>query len=407
MKRSTLAALSVCAVLMASPLFAQDGRPALAVETAEDARVKQVLHDATPRDVGEWSLDDESPLDGVRGFHSSTDAVLYPFTHEYHAHFRRRPPTSEADALRAAAGSEAGIRRVLEATECDLFLAVNDLESRFTAGETLRPLTLSNVSLGLTGSHETRVYWGPWRVASTAPVDDGRVDYVVTARRNTALPGSAIQGVMARFACGKQAADAILAALDTRALNGLVGQSLMPVVPMGKSPETPLARPAPGDNQISFTIEAEELPRRSVTLKPSRTGQFGYLRNNHPNPAVTEMAVTRILASEDDDFATKNKSGFLDVTIPFIRRTGTFDVQPEGISTISGGINCWDDCEWSFDAEQVTVTVTRYDAVNGFIEGTFSGKVKVGHRIARPDGTWSSGTIVDGVFKVHRQADRY
>ena len=143
---------------------------------------------------------------------------------------------------------------------------------------------------------------------------------------------------MARFAVG-QAADAIPVA-PTRALNGLAGQSLMPVVPMGNHPKRrwPGRRRATTDfvhHRGGGNCRAEATP--AVTH-----GSLLSQKQPSYNPAVTEMAVTRILASEDDDFATtKNKSGFS--TSRFRSSMGAVRRAAGGHQHDSGGINCWDD----------------------------------------------------------------
>ena len=207
--------------------------------------------------------------------------------------------------------------------------------------------------------------------------------------------------------------DFILKNTDLKSVQALIGQNKITQPTVSQSPpkEKPLAKPLEGTNEIVFSLDGGDFKNRTFRLQPSNQNEFGYLRNNHPNPAVTDNAVTRILMAEDDDFTTKNKTGFLDITIPFIRQTGQFEVYPGSEkSSFAGGINCWDGCEYSFDADGMKVTISRYDAVGGFIEGTFEGEVTVGYKINQlldNDQKKRPNAQIKGHFKVHRKEDRY
>ena len=396
------------ALFLANTIHGQEGRPALPAETAEDARVKRVLNESLPNDLPKWTIESESRLDGVGSFHDPTEAVTTPFHHEITISYAYHPTEQERAALQADATTTAGIRRVMASTQCEVRAAANDFDDQMHDEAPIRVISRPPFSLALVGDVETRVYLGPW--APGAPERDGdAMEYRPMATRNRTAPGSQIQTVSIRLACAPQAAELILAKSNVTRLATMIGESVMPMPTRHPLPTEKALTPAPiGDTAIAFTIDGGDLHQRNVRLKPSKQEQFAYLNNLYPDFAVTDNAMTRLLASEDADFATKNKSGFLDITMPLVRTTGTFEVTPDADkATLAGGINCWDACEWSFDAKAVTVTVTRYDPVNGFIEGTFSGSVMLKYKASEPiDHRETTAMVTGGVFKVRRRADR-
>jgi hypothetical protein len=85
-----------------SRIAAQEGRPALAAETAEDLRVLTAIHDAFPHDWDGWVIEGETKLEGATHFHDSGEAVRRPFRHEYKIEYAIDLKSSEAQRLREA-----------------------------------------------------------------------------------------------------------------------------------------------------------------------------------------------------------------------------------------------------------------------------------------------------------------
>lgn len=388
---------------------AQEGRPALPAETAEDARVKQAIHDAMPRDFDRWSIDSESDVDGIRQFHDSGEAVRYPFTHQYAITYVYQPTDAEAAKWRAMATDTAGIQQVTDETRCEITVFVNGFERTVHSTGPITTRTTAPFSVALHGLHGAQLFLGPWKAGTPVRDSDG-ITYQVTATRDQKASGTAIQTMLIAIRGSSRVVDLFVGRIKIAALASMIGEDRATrVTRTAAAVEAPLAKPVPGSNVIEFTLDGGDYHGRVFRMKHSATMEFAYLRNNHPDAAVTDNAVTRVLASEDDDFTTKNKTAFLDVTVPFIRRTGSFEVTGDSPNaTFQGGVNCWDGCEWTFDAVKMTVTVTKYDPVNGFVEGDFSGEVTVKFRPNLPTSNRvEKGRISNGHFKVRRQADRY
>jgi hypothetical protein len=395
--------------------YAQEGRPALPVETAESERVKTILKKAFPHELDNWEVEDESKTDGITWFHSSDEAVTSPFLHEYKIRYvRKNVSEEERKKWQAIAVDEAGVQKMLDENECEIRVFVNTFYHSFTAGSKTEAKPIAPFSLAFTGQHGARLFMGNgWKIAKTEPLEEGKRELEVTSVLNKGVPMTQIQSILLTVTGSPAVRDFFLKNTDLKSIQALIGQNKItqPTVNQPSPKEKPLTKPLEGNNEIVFTLDGGDFKNRTFRLKSSKENEFGYLRNNHPNPAVTDNAVTRILIAEDDDFTTKNKTGFLDITIPFIRKTGEFDVfQGAEKASFAGGINCWDGCEYSFDGDGMKVTISRYDAVGGFIEGTFEGEVKVGYKVHQPldnDKKKRPNAQIKGHFKVHRKEDRY
>lgn len=396
--------------------FAQEGRPALEAETAEDERVKKIIQKAFPHDLPDWRVEDESKTDGATWFHDGGVAVKYPFGHGFSIRYvRQNVSEAEREKWRKVAVDVAGIQKMMDETECEIKVRVNSFSSRLETDGTAPQRAIPAFDLALVGPHESRLAVGTGWMAKSETLEDQRMAYSLAAPVNRTVPMTQIQTVLIEVKGSPTVLDYFLKNTDVAALRALVGQQkvVRPTVVASTVArgEKPLAKPVAGVNEIEFTLDGGDFQNRRIRLKHSDQGEFGYLRNNHPNPGVTENAVTRILIQEDDDFKTKNKSGFLDITIPFIRKTGEFTVYPGAEkASFAGGINCWDGCEYSFDADGLKVSITRYDPVGGFIEGTFTGEVKVVYKASQPldnDQKKRPNAHITGRFKVRRKADRF
>ncbi|MBN8820972.1 MULTISPECIES: hypothetical protein [unclassified Spirosoma] len=413
------ALLLLIGCMVSGACLGQEGRPALEAETAEDERVKTIIQKALPHDLPDWRVEDESKTTGVTWFHDGGAAVKYPFAHGYSIRYvRQNVSEAEKDQWRKIAVDVAGVQKMLDETECEIKVRVNGFSSRLETDGTAQKRGFPSFDLALIGPHESRLMMGiGWNTAKAEALDDQRMAYSLLAPLNRAMPMTQIQTVLLEVKGSPAVLDYFLKQMDIAALRTLVGaqkisnQAISSAKAVANEVEKPLTNPLAGINEIEFTLNGGNFQNRHIRLKHSSDGEFGYLRNNHPNPTTTENAVTRILIQEDDDFKTKMKSGFLDITIPFIRKTGTFEVYAGAEkASFSGGINCWDGCEYSFDANGLTVTVTRYDPVGGFIEGTFTGDVKVGYRLNQPldnDQKKRPNAQINGRFKVRRKADRF
>ena len=395
--------------------FAQEGRPALAIETAESERVKTTIKKALPHDLENWAIERESDTDGDLSFHNGSVGYTSYFSHEFAIRYvRKNVSEEEKQKWRAIAVDEAGIQKMIDETECEINVYVNTFENELTTAGKLESKAISPFTFALVGAHGARLCLGNgWKTAQTTPLEDGKKLIRILMPPNDNLPKTQIQSILITVKGSPTVLDFFLKNTDLKALQALIGQNKINTATTASMPpaETPLAKPAAGVNEIEFTLSGGDFNQRIVRLKPSVDNQFGYLRNNHPNRAITENAVTRILISEDSDFKTYNKTGFLDITIPFIRQTGQFEVFPGSEkSSFSGGVNCWNGCEYSFDANGLTVKIVKYDPVGGFIEGTFEGDVKVGYKINEPidtDQQKRPDAHIKGRFKVRRQKDRY
>ncbi|MEZ0541376.1 hypothetical protein [Fibrella arboris] len=395
--------------------YGQEGRPALAAETAEDERVKTIIQKALPHDLPDWRVDDESKLAGVTWFHDGGAAVKYPFSHGFSIRYvRQNVSEAEKEKWRKIAVDVAGIQQMQDETECDIKVYVNSFGSRLETDGVAKHSLVPPFELALVGLHESRLAMGAgWKLTKT-DLGDQQTAYSLAAPLSRAVPMTQIQTVLLAVKGSPAVLDYFLKHIDLTALGTLVGQQKMnrsaATTSVDKVAEKPLSQPTAGVNEIAFTLDGGDFQHRLIRLKHSAFGEFGYLRNNHPDPTVTDNAVTRILMQEDDDFKTKNKSGFLDITIPFIRKTGDFQVFPgAGKASFTGGINCWEGCEYSFTADGLTVSITRYDPVGGFIEGTFTGAVNVVYKANQPldnDQKKRPDAQIQGHFKVRRQADR-
>lgn len=401
-------------LLSLSYLHAQEGRPALPVETAEDERIKTVLKNAFPHELENWEVEDESKTDGITWFHNGGEAANSPFIHRYKINYKRKNVSDqEREKWKKTAVDVLGIQKMIAETECEIIVTVNHFFTEFAA-ENLQTKAVSPFNLSMTGPFEAKLFIGNgWKMTKNEDLGDKRRNYVVESTLNKAAPMTQIQTIYLDCTGSPAVIDFFLKNTDLKSIQALIGQNKItqPSVSQSAPKERPLAKPLEGNNEIMFSLDGGDFKNRTFRLKSSKENEFGYLRNNHPNPAVTDNAVTRILIAEDDDFTTKNKTGFLDITIPFIRKTGEFDVfQGAEKASFAGGINCWDGCEYSFDGDGMKVTISRYDAVGGFIEGTFEGEVKVGYRVNQPldnDQKKRPNAQIKGHFKVHRKEDRY
>ncbi|GGD40117.1 hypothetical protein GCM10011514_00250 [Emticicia aquatilis] len=403
------------ALLFFSPLiFAQEGRPALASETSEDERVKSTIKKAFPHDLENWEVEDESKTDGITWFHNGGEAANSPFTHQYKINYKRKNVSEqEREKWKKVAVDVVGIQKMMAETECEIVVTVNTFFTEFEA-ENLQTKAVSPFNLSMVGPFEAKYFMGNgWKISKNESLEDNRRNYVVEAAINKGVPMTQIQTIHLDCTGSPTVVDFILKNTDLKAIQTLVGQNKItqPTNNQTITKEKPLTKPLEGNNEIEFTLDGGDFHNRTFKLKHSKDGEFGYLLNNHPNPAITDNAMTRILIQEDDDFKTKNKTGFLDITIPFIRKTGEFEVfKGAEKASFAGGINCWDGCEYSFDADGMKVNVSRYDAVGGFIEGTFEGEVTVGYKINQPldnDQKKRPNAQIKGRFKVHRKEDRY
>lgn len=393
---------------------AQEGRPALGAETAESQRVKTIIRDAFPHDLADWEMEDESKVDGETWFHDGGMAVKYPFIHEFKVRYvRKNISENERKKWQKIAIDEAGIQKMIDETECEIIVSVNNFQVEFSS-KSLQTKVISPFSLALVAQHGAKLFIGNgWKMTKNEDLGDGRRNYVVEAPINKAIPMTQIQTVQFASKSSPTVLDLFLKNINLKVIQALIGQNKISQSAISKpiNTEKTLIKPIEGNNEIVFTLNGGDFSNRTFKLKHSKESEFGYLRNNHPNPAVTENAITRILIQEDDDFTTKNKTGFLDITIPFIRQTGQFEVfNGSEKASFVGGINCWDGCEYSFNAENMKVNIIRYDAVGGFIEGTFEGEVKVGYKLNQPldtDKQKRPNAQIKGKFKVHRKEDRY
>lgn len=396
-------------------VHAQEGRPALAIETAESKRVKSIIRNALPHSLDNWAIERESDTDGETWFHNGSVGHSSFFSHEFKIRYvRKNVSEEEKDKWRAIAVDMAGIQKMMDETECEIDVYVNAFENEVTTKGALKPKSMAPFSFALMGQHGARLCMGnDWKVAKTTPLDDGQTMYRIEMQPNLKLPMTQIQSILIMVKGSPTVLDFFLKNTDLNALKNLVGENKISSPDPVKAPssEKTLAKPLAGINEIEFILNGGDFSQRNIRLKHSVDNQFGYLRNNHPNRAITENAVTRILISEDSDYKTYNSAGFLDITIPFIRQTGQFEAFPGSEkSSFRGGVNCWNGCEYSFDSNGVTIKITTYDPVGGFIEGTFEGDVKVGYKIHEPIGTDQQkrpDAYIKGHFKVRRQKDRY
>ncbi|MFN8347026.1 MAG: hypothetical protein U0X91_18645 [Spirosomataceae bacterium] len=397
------------------PVFAQEGRPALAIETAESERVKSIIKKALPHNLENWAIERESDTDGDTWFHNGSVGHSSFFSHEFKIRYvRQHVSEDEKNKWRAIAVDMAGIQKMLDETECEIDVYVNAFENEVTAQGPLKPKSMAPFSFALVGQHGARLCMGKgWKVAKTTPLDDGQTLYRIAMPPSFSVPMTQIQSMLILVKGSPAVLDFFLKNTDLNALQALIGENKIPIPEIGQAPpvEKSLTKPLAGLNEIEFTLNGGDFNQRKLRFKHSTDNQFGYLRNNHPNRAVTENAVTRILISEDADYKTYSSTGFLDITIPFIRQTGQFETYPGSEkSSFRGGVNCWNGCEYSFDSNGVTIKITAYDPVGGFIEGTFEGEVKVGYKIHDPidtDQQKRPDAQIKGHFKVRRQKDRF
>ncbi|MBB3837585.1 hypothetical protein FHS57_001582 [Runella defluvii] len=394
---------------------AQEGRPALAIETAESQRVKSIIKNALPHQLENWAIERESDTDGDTWFHNGSVGYSSFFSHEFKIRYvRKNVSEDEKNKWRTIAVDMAGIQKMMDETECEIDVYVNAFENELTTQGSLHPKPIPPFPFVMVGPHDARLCMGKgWKVAKTTPLDDGQTLYRFEMPPSFTVPMTQIQSILILVKGSPTVLDFFLKNTDLKALKDLMGENKIPIPNPSQAPpmEKTLAKPLAGTNEIEFTLNGGDFNQRTVRLKPSVDNQFGYLRNNHPNRAITENAITRILISEDSDFKTYTSAGFLDITIPFIRQTGQFETFPGSEkSSFRGGINCWNGCEYSFDSNGVTIKITSYDPVGGFIEGTFEGDVKVGYKIHEPIGTDQQkrpDAHIKGHFKVRRQKDRY
>ncbi|CAH0994526.1 hypothetical protein EMA8858_00636 [Emticicia aquatica] len=393
---------------------AQEGRPALVSETNEDERVKNIIKKAFPHDLENWEIEDELKTDGITWFHNGGEAANSPFTHQFKINYKRKNVSEqEREKWKKVAVDILGIQKMMAETECEIVVTVNSFFTEFEA-ENLQIKVVSPFNISLVGPFEAKYFMGNgWKISKHESLEENRRNYVVETSINKGVPMTQIQTIHLDCTGSPSVVDYFLKNTDLKAIQALVGQNKITQPTNNQSiiKEKPLAKPLEGNNEIEFTLNGGDFNNRTFKLKHSKDGEFGYLLNNHPNPAITDNAMTRILIQEDDDFTTKNKTGFLDITIPFIRKTGEFEVfQGAEKTSFTGGINCWDGCEYSFDANEMKVNVSRYDVVGGFIEGTFEGEVTVGYKINLPldnEQKKRPNAQIKGRFKVHRKEDRY
>lgn len=415
MKKRILFFLYLISSVGVRVLYAQEGRPALAAETTESQRIKTIIKDAFPHDLENWQIEDESKTDGETWFHDGGMAAKTPFTHEFKIIYTRKNISdAEREKWKKIAVDEAGIQKMMDETQFEVQVLVNSFRLEFTSKK-IQNKVLSPFNLVFVGQHGAKLLMGNgWKITKDEDLEDGgRRDYVVETSINRSLPMTQIQTIQIETSGSPEVLDFFLKNIKIKDIQALIGQNKITHITNNQSviSEKAFLKPLEGKHIIEFTLNGGDFSNRTFKLKHSAEGEFGYLNNFHPNPNITDNAVTRILIQEDDDFTTKNKTGFLDITIPFIRRTGKFEIYPNAEkATFAGGINCWDGCEYSFDAEKMVINISKYDPVGGYIEGTFEGEVKVRYKVNQPidnEQKYRPEAQIKGKFKVHRKADRY
>lgn len=406
-------------ILSIPRLFAQEGRSALPAETAEELRVLQAIHDALPRDWKGWKIEDETALQGREWFHEGGEASKYPFQHEYKITYVIDLTPEEAQRRRTAFERDTRDMMVkveeLEAgTRVEVQIWVNYFEDETRSKTAPATKTVSPFNLTLWGPKAGKFFLGDWKLTKNQPTDDG-VELACRAVKRTDISMGQIQALKMYIKTTPAIREEFLKKLNTQGLKALIGQSFLnqKAITVSTAKEKPLAKPLEGKNEFWYTVDGGPFTNQKVMIKHSETMEQAYLRNNHPDPNVTQNAVTRLLIQEDGDTKLRTPYPFADITVPFIRKTGEFDVlTSEEMSgktaTFSTGIGCWNGCEWSISPVRVHINVTRYDPVGGFVEGTFSGEAIAVYKANEPiEHKPNPIKIKDGYFKIRRKEDRY
>ena len=393
----------------------QEGRPATASETAEDLRVRRVIHDALPRPWGDWTLETETELAGTVGFHDGGMAARYPFTHEYKASYTLDLKSPTAARLKDAFDrQQIALVDLLAAGRIDVVVEINEFESTQNADTRLEPRKLTLFDVAVLGARKTALYVGPWTLVSNEFRDE-RAETVLKATRNMTVSMGQVQCLSLTIEAPAATRDEFLTRTNVAALRALIGTTSLQqraIVGPSKGEEAPLAKPAAGTNEFRYDVEGPAFPKQSVSIPAFEPNQMTYLRNNHPDPQVVENAVTRVLVSAKEDTVNRTPTPFADITIPFVRRTGDFVVTKDPLddakATLALGIDCWNGCGWSLMPDGIKITVSHYDAVGGFVDGSFSGPAVAMYRAHEPvDHRSLPVTISNGYFKIRRKADRY
>lgn len=400
-------------------VLAQEGRPALPAETAESLRVLQALHEAFPQQLNGWKVDDESKIEGIQWFHDGGAAVRYPFPHEYKITYVSDLSPAEAELRRKAFDREqkdmmTKVEELEASNRIEVQVWINYFEDQSHSSSQPQLRSFPPFDLTIWGAKASKLFLGNWKVSKSQKLDDG-YETDCLASKNPAASMGQIQALKLIIRCSSGIREEFLKKVNLKALKSLIGQNFLDqkIITSSTPVEQELARPLEGKNVFRYVIDGGDFSNSQVNIKHSESMEQAYLRNNHPDPKVTTNAVTRLLVQEDGDTQKRTPYPFADITIPFIRKTGEFEVLKEEEmsgekATFTLGINCWNGCEWSISAISIKVKVNKYDLVGGFVEGTFSGE---GMAAFRPhehtDRKPFPVKIKDGYFRIKRKADRY
>lgn len=415
--------VTACFLLCLCRITAQ--RPATAAETAEDARVLNILSQSMPHDI-EWAPDPaersngESRLTGLTGFandmnFTSRDAFEHQYTIQYQ--FSKVPP--ELKNKVDAAKERNDMVYLYSLSNCKIEIYVN---SSFTMPYFLSPLKKE------TNPYATVAYSGEdlpdqgkgvsgfffflgksWQIkpeVSDAEDVFGKPQkrYSLDAKLNT-HPGTDIQGIVVYISGHRDILDLITQKIDWRKISSLLGSGKI------KEDESEselkkyfLEKPVPpvaGANTLSFTYVDKDGKEKQYSIVSSKHDRANgaILRNHHENPRVLQES--HIDFSLYDD---KDPNITFTMSLPIIRTTGKITATYESDYDYQVMWRGNPDVNHSFTPVEIKITLTRWAPCGDFLEGTFSGTATMNdHNDFSTDKP--SFTIKNGQFRIRRIAD--
>ncbi|MFN8252974.1 MAG: hypothetical protein U0V75_13990 [Ferruginibacter sp.] len=406
------------AIFFAGSLQAQ--RPATTAETAEDARVLNILSQSMPHEIDGWLDEGErsfgiSSLTGITGFYNNMNfATRDIFDHQYTITYRL---VNASDALKqkaANAKTENDFAELESASRCEINILVNAAENQVNTAAPFTKLNLPFCSQAYRDAAKkecTVLYFGNnWTLNPSAEtVEDGRgriyKNYFISTKLKNTI-GTVIQSIQVIIKCNSEVADLMMSKINWNKINSLLGTGAF----SDNTGETDLKKyftekpvaNIPGKNTLSFTMIGEDGVAKEFAVSSSKIefANSAILRNHNENPKVLQEAHIDFHIEDD-----KNPGMSFMMSLPIIRTTGkvTATFQSDYDYQVMWRGNT--DANHSFSPGEIEIHLTKWAPVGDFLEGTFSGTATL-----KDHNNFSTQqpafTIRNGKFRIRRIADQ-
>ncbi|MFN8283805.1 MAG: hypothetical protein U0U67_11365 [Chitinophagales bacterium] len=392
-------------LVLSIQLFAQ--RPATKAETDEDLRVLQTISEAMPREVDNWMIEDESKIEGTTGWYNSMDfSKTDIFDHTYKIVYKLEKADNALIEKARNAKTAEDFNFIDAASRCEIEFHINTNNTcnfAVTPFEKINTSYAKNVYRDKAKQEYTIAFIGDkWTFVPYA--EDGQ--YCIKSNPNNTF-GTVIQSIKVIIHANAAVADLFIKQMNWTKINGLIGSGKI-TDDISESElkkyfvEQPIT-PINSANTVSYTLVYEDGTTKKIVITSTKhdLANSARLRNHNPNPKILQESHIDFYLSDD-----KNENLFFHASLPIIRTTGTVTAtyQSDYDYSIMWSSNI--DNTITILPENMTITITKWAPVGGFIEGTFSGtgtlKDHNDFSTTRP-----SITILNGTFKVRRVNDEY